>query len=105
LQAGLVAASASTDTVAPTSTITSPTAGRNLQANVAVTITGTASDAWRGVVGGVEVSTTVARHGIRRTGRANWTYSWTPSSAGNITIKSRAVDDSGNLETPGSGVR
>jgi hypothetical protein len=36
------------------------------------------------------------------TGLAAWTYTWTAS--GSATIRSRAVDDSGNLETPNNGV-
>ena len=37
-------------------------------------------------------------------GRQTWTYSWTPGATGSATIKTRATDDSGNLETPGAGV-
>ena len=40
----------------------------------------------------------------RAEGRSNWTYSWTPTVAGSFNIKSRAADDSLNLETPGTGV-
>src|SRR5439155_6971118 len=32
------------------------------------------------------------------------TYNWVASGSGSVTIKSRAVDDSGNLETPSAGV-
>ena len=56
LQSGLVAATASTDAVAPTSTITSPAGGSTVPSNQAVTISGTATDSGGGVVGGVEVS-------------------------------------------------
>ena len=35
-----------------------------------------------------------------RRAAARWTYTWTPSGGGTSTIQSRAVDDSGNLETP-----
>ena len=104
LQAGLVPATASTDTVAPTSTITSPSDGQPRFRWDAVTISGTASDAGGGVVGGVEVSVDGGATWHRANGRANWTYSWTPSAAGPVSIKSRAVDDSGNLEAPGAGV-
>src|SRR5207244_3276317 len=44
LQAGLVAAAASTDTSPPTSTITSPAAGSTFQVGTPVTITGTATE-------------------------------------------------------------
>ncbi len=57
LISGLVAATPSTDTTPPTSTITSPTAGANVQDGSQVTITGTATDSGGGVVAGVEVST------------------------------------------------
>ncbi len=56
LQNDLVAATISTDTTAPTSTITSPANGATVQQGTSVTITGTASDAGGGIVGGVEVS-------------------------------------------------
>jgi Domain of unknown function (DUF4082)/Bacterial Ig-like domain len=102
LQGGLVPASASTDTVAPTSIITSPAAGTTVSLGT-VTITGTASDAG-GAVGSVEVSVDGGITWRRANGRANWTYSWSPSAAGSVVIKARAVDDSGNLETPGAGV-
>ena len=36
-------------------------------------------------------------------GDENWTYTWSPQVAGTYTIKSRAVDDSINLETPSAG--
>ena len=56
IASGLTAATASTDTTAPTATITSPTAGAVIAPGSAVTITGTATDTG-GRVGGVEVST------------------------------------------------
>jgi hypothetical protein len=37
-------------------------------------------------------------------GRANWTYNWSPATSGSVTVRSRAVDDTGNLEAPGAGV-
>jgi hypothetical protein len=39
----------------------------------------------------------------RASGRSNWTYEWTPQTSGSVTVKSRSVDDSGNLEIPGAG--
>ena len=56
LMSGLAAASPSTDTRAPSSTITSPTAGAAIADGTRVTISGTATDAG-GAVAGVEVST------------------------------------------------
>jgi large repetitive protein len=105
LQSGLVAASASTDASAPSSTITSPAAGATLAAATAVTISGTAIDTGGGVVGGVEVSVDGGLTWHPASGRASWSYSWTtPATGSSVTIKSRAVDDSGNLESPTSGI-
>ena len=103
LQGGLIQASQSTDSTPPSSTITSPTPGSNIPGGSAVTILGTATDVG-GLVGGVEVSVDGGATWHPATGRSNWTYSWTPSSSGSVTIKSRAADDSANIETPGGGV-
>ncbi|HEX2708262.1 MAG TPA: N,N-dimethylformamidase beta subunit family domain-containing protein, partial [Solirubrobacterales bacterium] len=108
LQGDLVPATASTDTQAPTSTILAPTAGSNVASGQPTTISGTATDAVGetegGQVGGVEVSTDGGVSWHPAQGRNSWTYSWTPGAAGSATIKVRAVDDSGNLESPGAGV-
>src|SRR5262249_8190911 len=104
LRSGLTPATASTDTTAPTSTIVSPTGGATLTQGSAVTISGTASDAGGGVVGGVEVSVDGGATWHPANGRASWTYGWTPGTSGSVTIRSRAVDDSGNLEVPSAGV-
>ena len=56
LMKGLIRAFASTDTLAPISTITSPIAGIALQVGVAVTVRGTAQDRGGGTVAAVEVS-------------------------------------------------
>ncbi len=103
LQPGLVAASPSTDTTPPVSTITYPAPGTNIQTNQ-ITITGTAADSGGGVVGGVEVSVDSGNTWHPATGRESWSYVWQPTQNGSATIMSRAVDDSGNLETPSSGV-
>jgi hypothetical protein len=104
LQSGLVAATASTDTVAPTSTITAPPAGSVFQVGQSVTISGTATDTGGGVVGGVEVSVDGGTTWHAVTGRTTWSYTWSPANSGPAVIKSRAVDDSGNLEAPSAGV-
>ncbi|HZY83378.1 MAG TPA: N,N-dimethylformamidase beta subunit family domain-containing protein, partial [Gemmataceae bacterium] len=104
LQSGLVPATASTDTTPPTSTIASPAAGAALTVGSPVTITGTAVDAGGGVVAGVEVSVDGGVTWHPATGQSNWSYTWVPNTASQFTIKSRAVDDSVNLETPGAGV-
>ncbi|HEV8638236.1 MAG TPA: N,N-dimethylformamidase beta subunit family domain-containing protein, partial [Chloroflexota bacterium] len=103
-QPGLVAATASSDTIAPSSQIAAPTAGTTVQTGSPVIVSGTAADAGGGVVGGVEVSVDGGATWHRATGRESWSYSWTPTTVGAITLKSRAVDDSGNLETPGAGL-
>jgi hypothetical protein len=109
LQPGLVSATASTDTTAPTSAISSPAQGATVSSRVPVTISGTATDAGGGAVGGVEVSVdggntwhkaTVVSAGTT----ASWSYVWTPQAPGTATLKTRAVDDSGNLGTPSAGV-
>ena len=104
LQPSLVTASASTDAVAPVSTIVSPVAGSTVSAGTPITISGMAADTGGGVVAGVEVSVDGGGTWHPATGRANWTYRWTPSAAATVVIKSRAVDDSGNIEAPGAGV-
>ena len=82
LMSGLTPATASTDTTAPTSTITSPAQGATLSDGSAVTISGTATDAGGGVVAGVEVSTDGGStwHPVTTMSAANtsvtWSYSW-----------------------------
>ena len=66
-------------------------------------ISGTATDTG-GLVGGVEISFDGGATWHPATGRSNWSYSWTPAILGSAVIKSRATDDSGNIETPGGGV-
>ncbi|WP_209889820.1 DUF4082 domain-containing protein [Rhizobium leguminosarum] len=100
LQSGLTAATASSDHVAPTSVITVPA---TVAANSTVTISGTAADTGGGVIASVEVSTDNGASWHPATGDENWTYTWTPAIAGTYTIRSRAVDDSINLETPSAG--
>ena len=99
---GLTAATASTDTTAPTSAITSPAAGSTLNPGSTVTISGTATDAG-GRVGGVEVSVDGGTSWRRAQGRGTWSYSWTPATTGTVVLRSRAADDSGNLEAPSAG--
>jgi hypothetical protein len=102
LQSGLVLASASTDSTAPTSAISSQLNGSQVQTNDQVLITGTATDAGGGVVAGVEVSTDGGATWHPATGHGSWSYLWVPNTAGTAVIMSRAIDDSGNLEIPSS---
>ena len=103
-QPGLVPATASTDHIAPNSSFTAPSAGSSVTVGTIVTITGTAVDSGGGVVGGVEISTDGGTTWHPATGRESWSYSWQPTTVGPTIIKSRAVDDSGNLETPSAGM-
>jgi hypothetical protein len=105
LQAGLSPASSSTDATTPTSEISQPTGGSNVPVGVTVNVSGTASDSGGGVVGGVEVSVDGGATWHPAAGRESWSYSWTPQSEGPVSILSRAVDDSGNLEVAGPGVQ
>ena len=103
VQGGLSLASKSTDTTPPVSKISSPTSGASVPAGSPAAISGTATDSGGGVVAGVEVSTDSGQTWHPATGRGTWSYSWTPSTLGTFSILSRAVDDSGNLETPSAG--
>ncbi|GAA2418064.1 hypothetical protein GCM10010191_30870 [Actinomadura vinacea] len=103
LQSGLARAAASTDRSPPVSAVTSPAPGADVVNGRTLTISGTASDAGGGQVGGVEVSTDGGTTWRAAKGRATWTYEWDATGNGPVTIKTRAVDDSGNIETPGAG--
>ncbi len=104
LQSGLVPAVASTDSTSPTSTITSPSSGSSVAPGSSVTISGTAVDSGGGVVGGVEISVDGGTTWHPAVGRENWTYATTFNNNATVNIRSRAVDDSGNLEVPGPGI-
>jgi N,N-dimethylformamidase beta subunit-like, C-terminal/FlgD Ig-like domain len=103
LQAGLVLATPTGDETPPSSTILGPRAGDSLLAETVV-IHGTASDD-RGHVGCVEVSTDGGATWSRADGLESWSFAWdAPPHAGNVTLRSRAADDLGNLEVPTVGV-
>jgi hypothetical protein len=68
-----------------------------------VTVRGTAADAGAGEVGAVEVSINGGPWQTA-TGRENWSYTWRPNSEGQFTLRSRAVDDSGNVGAPSAAV-
>src|SRR5207248_8153213 len=90
--------------IPPSSSIGAPAGGSSVQQGTTVAVTGPASDAGGGVVAGVEVSVDGGSTWHPATGTSNWTYSWTPAAPGSATLRARAVDDSGNLETPGAGI-
>lgn len=94
--AGLTRATASTDTTAPTATITSLPS--TVADGTAVTIAGTASDQGGGIVAGVEVSTDGGSTWHPATGTTSWTYSWTAHGTPSTTIEVRATDDSANTQ-------
>lgn len=110
LESDLSPATPSTDHTPPTSSITSPSAGATLANGSTVTVTGTATDSGGGVVAGVEVSTDGGStwHPVTTMSSAatsvSWSYTWSAAGSGSVTIKSRATDDSGNIETPAPGV-
>ncbi len=103
ITSGLVATSKSTDTAPPTATISSPANNATLNDGQTVTVSGTATDAGGGVVAGVEVSTDDGASWHVANGTTNWTYSWSVHGNPSTRVRVRAVDDSGNLQTPGPG--
>ncbi|HEY2041037.1 MAG TPA: DUF4082 domain-containing protein [Jatrophihabitans sp.] len=100
LMSGMVAASATTDTQAPVTTITSPAAGSVVSNSGQITVTGTSTDVGGGVVGGVEVSLDGGTTWHPATGTTSWTYTGIAHGSGNWNIQARATDDSGNIATP-----
>ncbi len=105
IQTGLTAATASSDAAAPTSTVTSPANNAHVAGASDVTISGTASDTGGGIVGGVEVSVDGGATWHPATGDTAWSYTWhITTGPGVVNIKTRAADDSGNVQTPGPGI-
>jgi hypothetical protein len=88
------------DTTPPTSTITFPTEGATITGVPPIAITGTASDPGGGSVVKIEVSVDGGANYSAATGTTAWSFNWTPSALGPVTIKSRAVDNTGNLQNP-----
>jgi phosphodiesterase/alkaline phosphatase D-like protein len=98
LASGLVAATPSLDATAPTAAVTSPASGGFVEIGKPITITGTATDSGGGVVAAIEVSIDGGATWKPAVGRQNWSFVTSFSSTGNRTIRSRAVDDSGNIQ-------
>jgi hypothetical protein len=99
LQTGLLPATKSTDLTKPTSVITSPANGGTVPIYTSVTVNGTASDNG-GAVALVEVSIDGGATWHPATGRASWSFTFNSGAAGsNITVQSRATDDSGNVQS------
>ena len=104
LISGLTPATRSSDSTPPSSALTSPTGTGSYPDGAKITITGTATDAGGGVVAGVEVSTNGGGSWHPAVGTTSWSYTWIAHGSPTTTILSRAVDDSGNVETPSTGV-
>ena len=81
-----------------------PTGGTSFPVGQTVNITGTASDSGGGRVGGVEVSVDNGTTWHPASGRESWSYPWRPTKVGSTVIKSRAIDDSLNMQTSTAGV-
>jgi hypothetical protein len=105
LISGLAPSTRSLDSTSPSSALTSPTEAASSPDGAKITITGTASDAGGGVVAGVEVSTDGGGSWHPAAGTTSWSYAWIAHGSPTTNILSRAVDDSGNVETPSTGVR
>jgi hypothetical protein len=106
LQQGLAIATQSTDHTAPASAITQVSA-TNVVEGQSITVSGTASDVG-GLIAGVEVSSDDGQTwhpAASQVGAANvtWSYSFKAGAPGTTSIRTRAVDDSLNMETPGAG--
>ncbi len=95
---GLVAATKSTDTTAPTVTVTQPSSGATIPQGTLVTVKGTASDPGSGRVAGVEVSLDSGQSWHPAKGRGSFTYTGVLYGSGAGAIRVRAVDDSANLQ-------
>ncbi len=91
------------DAIPPTSAITIPTNGMSIFTNE-YTIRGTASDGAGSGIQKVEISTDGGLTWNLATGTTSWSYVWTIPGVGTYTIKSRATDNAGNVETPGVGL-
>jgi hypothetical protein len=104
LMTGLVPGPTTFDPTPPVSAISSLGGFPYMQTAGLYTITGTATDAGGGIVAGVEVSTDSGKtwHPASPVGNnwSNWSYTWSPTTAGTTTIETRGVNDSVYLETP-----
>ena len=102
LISGLTLASKTTDTTAPLTSITAPVNNSSVVVGKDITILGKATDSG-GAVGAVEVSVNNGQSWHPANGRGQWQYVWKPQTTGSVTIKARAIDDSGNIQqTPAS---
>jgi len=86
LIAGLVAATKSTDTTAPTSAIASGLNGQAVDDGAKVMVSGTASDVG-GVVAGVEVSVDGGATWHPATGTSTWSFAWIAHGSPTVSVK------------------
>ena len=99
------------ETSPPSSNITSPTAGATISAGEKYTIKGTAEDSGGSLIQGVEVSLDGGKTWSTakiKSALANvfpWEYVWQNPTEGEYTIKARATDTVGNIESPSAGVK
>lgn len=99
LQGGLLYTTLAPDYIAPKSVITTNFTGDLPSIGKSYLISGTASDE-QGVVASVEISVDGGVTWQIAEGTTNWNYLWIPGVEGNAVIKTRALDDFGNVETP-----
>lgn len=100
LRPGLVPAVASSDLLPPVSVIQIP-GGLSVPAWSPFTVYGTATDLGGGRPAAVEVSADGGATWHPANGTTNWSAELTLGGPGVLTIKSRAIDDSGRIESPG----
>src|SRR5438105_827351 len=104
--AGVIGGTAPSDGTSPTSTIVSPPAGPptpTIHNGDTLIISGMASD--DSALAAVEVSVNGGATWAQASGLSNWTFSWTVTGSGLVTIMSRAIDDSGNIQSPPASVQ
>ena len=77
----LVTSAQTADIFAPTSTVTSPAHGGQVESGSRITVTGTALDTGGGAVGAVEVSVDGGATWRKATGTTNWAFDWIPGVA------------------------
>lgn len=105
------AQAAPSDETAPTSSITDPQSGATILAGQNYTVKGTSSDSGGSSVKKVSVSldggTTwyeVSAGQSNQNSGFDWTYVWQSPVVGTYTLKTKAEDWYGNVETPGTGI-
>ncbi|MDQ3928097.1 MAG: S-layer homology domain-containing protein, partial [Chloroflexota bacterium] len=90
------------DRYKPESAITDPVASQTIT-TCTYTISGTAHDYFSGMAQ-VEVSTDDGATWNVAQGTENWTYEWNIPADGSYSLKVRATDLAGNVETPGAAI-